>query len=177
MIDCEHQWNSDKETRFCLKCGQIRTFPIDDTEPRVLWQGIDEERKPIELTSEEKNIIAHLANELGVKKAADCLNIPMVILRAWQGSYLRKSKIDLSNKLSKDDLPIEPIKIKRKYDMSKRSPKSPLSTEVNESEQVTTKVDNGNLLPPFPAFSDKWEAQVQSEWLVTYLELVKFGMK
>jgi len=113
----------------------VRIFPIGDKAGQVVWQGHDETRKPTELTSEDKNIIAHLANEVGVKKAVDYLGISMVILRAWQGSYLRKP--------------------------------------VNKSKQSATKVDNGNLLPLFPAFSDKWEAPVQLEWLVTYLELAK----
>lgn len=176
MIDCEHQWNSGKDTRFCLKCGQVRTFPLGEDSGKVVWQGLDDKRIPTELTSEEKNIIAHLANELGVKDAAECLSIPMTILRAWQGSYLRKPKIDLTVELNKDDA--EPVVAKRKYNMTQRSPKSlksPLSTEVNESEQVSTKVGNGNLLPAFPTFNDNWEAPVQLEWLVTYLELAKLG--
>ncbi|MBU0892582.1 MAG: hypothetical protein KKH21_17110, partial [Gammaproteobacteria bacterium] len=89
----------------------MRTFPTNGEAGKVVWQGIDDKRNPTELTSEEKNIIAHLANELGVKKAIACLNIPMVILRAWQGSYLRqpKPKLNKSIKLSKDDLSVEPV--------------------------------------------------------------------
>ena len=44
-------------------------------------------------------------------------------------------------------------------------PESPLSTKVSKGD-----------LPAFPAFNDKWEAPVQSEWFVAYLELAKLGM-
>jgi len=156
MIDCDHKWNSDKETRFCETCGQVRTFPTDGKSGKVVWQGLDDKRNPLELSTEEKSILAHLAQELGIRRINDCIKIEVKLLRAWVGAYCgdhrkpHKPKIQTSSKSSK----------------SPKSPKSPLSTNVVKSD---LKVD----LPPFPPFNDKWDAPVQSEWLVTYLELAK----
>jgi len=124
----------------------VRTFPKGDESPRVVWQGLDEKKNPLELSVEDKSILAHFAKSLGLKKATDCLKIEMKLLRAWVGAYCRKEK---------------PPNIKRPIELSKEG-KSPLSTIVSKSD-----------LPPFPVFNDSWEAPVQSEWLVTYLELTK----
>jgi len=173
MIDCEHQWNWDKETRFCLKCGQVRTFPTNGDNGKVVWQGLDDKRSPLELSGEEKSILAHLAQELGVQRVSDCIKIEMKLLRAWCGSYCRKPK---DTQPSQDEQPV-----KRAYHR-KPKPDQPteLSAEVEVAEPIevlqkvplSTEVNKSNL-PPFPTFNDNWEAQVQSEWLVTYLELAK----
>ena len=163
MIDCEHQWNWGKEIRFCLKCRQVRTFPnYGGGEPRVLWQGSDDKRDPLTLPPEDKRELAHLGQLLGVKKASDCIGIPMKILRAWCGAYLRKPKNIDSTAMALD----LKSQVEQMLKESPKSPKSPLSTNVVKSD---LKVD----LPPFPPFNDKWEPPVQSEWLVTYLELAK----
>lgn len=142
-VDCEHQWNWDKESRFCLKCRQVRTFPLNGNSGMVIWQGKDDKRNPIELTAEEKFILAHFAQQLGVKKFAGCIKIPMVFLRAWVGAYCGDHT----------------KKYKPKQSISQKSQKR---TKVSESD-----------LPPFPTFNDNWEAPVQLEWLATYLELAK----
>ena len=159
MIDCEHQWNWSKETRFCLKCRQVRTFPSNGENGKVVWQGFDDKRNPLELPAEDKAILANLAKGLGVKKAVECINIPMKLLRAWVGAYCREKKppkLDQPINVSKEEKPAAPVEL---------SQKSPLSIKVSK----------GDLLPPFPAFNDKWEAPVQLEWIATYLELVRVG--
>jgi len=101
MIDCDHQWNCDKEVRYCLKCGQVRTFPTTDESPKVVWQGLDDKRNPLELSSGDKSILAHLAQDIGIKKASDCIKIKMHVLQAWVGSYCRKPKDILPSQLDK----------------------------------------------------------------------------
>lgn len=181
MIDCEHQWNWDKEIRFCLKCRQVRIFPTNGENGKIVWQGLDDKRNPLELSAEEKSILAHLAQILGVKKAADCIKIDMKLLRAWCGSYCRGQRIEPQgpqkpkrpyHRREKVDLKLDQpaelnkeVEIAEPVKLSPTSPKSALSIEVNKS----------NLLPSFPPFNDNWEASVQSEWLATYLELVKYG--
>lgn len=111
MIDCDHQWNWDKGIRFCLKCGQVRTFPNVGEAPRVIWQGFDDKRNPVELPPEDKAVLAHLARALGIKKASGFINIPMKILRAWSAAYCREKKppkLPLSTKVLKNDLPAFP---------------------------------------------------------------------
>ena len=169
MIDCDHQWNWDKEIRFCLRCRQVRTFPKDNEEPKVIWQGIDDKRSPLELPEEDKSILAHFAKELGIKKATDCIKIPLIILRAWCGAYCRKEKLPKLNTTLESP--------KRKYE---RKPKvelreAPAKLEESLKSPLSTEVVKSNL-PPFPVFNDSWEAPVQSEWLVTYLELAKLGV-
>ena len=164
MIECDHKWNSGQEIRFCLQCRQVRTFPKNgEGEPRVVWQGSDDKRDPLTLPPEDKKELARLGQLLGVKKAADCIGIPMKILRAWCGSYRRQPKQATTQAALQSEA--QSATHDASHD-THQSPKSPLSTNVVKSD---LKVD----LPPFPPFNDKWEAQVQSEWMVTYLELAK----
>ena len=111
MVDCDHQWNWGKETRFCLKCRQVRIFPNDDKAGRIIWQGIDDKRNLLELSAEDKSILAHLAQDLGVKKAADCLEMPMNLLRVWCGVYCRQAKPKLNESIEIN----KEVKPKRKY--------------------------------------------------------------
>lgn len=158
MIDCEHQWNWDKPTRFCLQCRQVRVFPTDGSSGKVVWQGLDDKRNPLDLSAEDKSILAHFSRDLGVKKASACIKIETKLLNSWCGAYCRENKpknLDKAIKSKKGDKLIVSVNV---------PPKSPLSTEVSK----------GNL-PAFPAFNDTWESPVQLEWLATYLELVKLG--
>jgi len=157
----------------------VRTFPSGDKQPKVVWQGIDDKRNPIELGKEDKSTLAHLARELGLKKAAECLKMPMMILRAWCGVYCR----GLEPKS-------EPTRIKQAYHRKLTEPievpqpePQPVShnsleyaPEVSKAVDKLVKSDLKVDLPPFPTFNDKWEAPVQSEWLVTYLELTKLKL-
>ena len=161
MIDCEHQWNWDKGIRFCLKCRQVRTFPTDGETGKIVWQGSDDDRSPIELPTEDKAILAKLAQALGVKKASDCINISMKLLRAWVGAYCGDHTKPHQAKQDKAQSVAQSETHNASYD-TQQSLKSPLSTKVLESD-----------LPPFPNFNDNWESPVQLEWLATFLELAK----
>ena len=180
--DCDHKWNWDKETRFCLSCRQVRTFPQGEESGRVLWLGLDDKRDPLELPPKDKSAIAHLAQELGVKKASDCIKIDWVLLRAWVGNYCgdrrhpHKPRLDKSIKLSKEDKSPDPVKLSSQPEAqpeaqsashdTHQSPKSLLSTPVSKSDH---KVD----LPPFPPFSNDWLPEVQMEWLEVFSGLIK----
>ncbi len=163
MIDCEHQWNWDKETRFCLKCGQVRTFPKDNKAPRVVWQGFDDKRNPIELSVDEKVILVHFAKELGIKKASDCIKIPMKLLRAWCGAYCRKPKVKVN----------KPTESGEEIKSTKRPYHRRMKVELLQKSPLSIKVAKSDLLPPFPAFDSNWQPEVQMEWISTFLELIK----
>jgi len=138
----------------------VRTFPKGDKEPKVIWQGIDDKRNPLELPAEDKSILAHFTKELGLKKAADCIKIPMFTLRAWVGAYCRGEKTE-SQETQK---PKRPYHYRNKVDLKLDQP-----IKLDDEGKLAEPVE----LPPFPPFDNSWEAQVQSEWLVTYLQLVK----
>lgn len=88
--DCDHKWDSDDPVRLCLRCGQIRTFPNGDPNPRVLWPGRETKDDPIQLPKADKTLIASVAQRFGAKKAAKVTGITMITLRAWIGAYCRK---------------------------------------------------------------------------------------
>ena len=189
--DCEHKWNSGDDIRVCLKCGQVRTFPAGDDAPVVLWVSRGDDRDPTALPKQWKSAIAHLAKTFGIRELIALTGIPLSIIRGWVGAYCHKPKLPETITLSV----LEPVVAKRKYNMSKRltkSPKSPLSTEVNKSDpQVVShnslelapevakavnkllKSDHKVDLPPFPPFSNDWLPEVQMEWLDVYSGLVK----
>jgi len=88
--DCDHKWDSDTPVRLCLRCGQIRTFPNGDPNPRVLWPGRETKDDPLQLPKADKVLIAGVAQRDGAKKAAEVTGITMITLRAWIGAYCRK---------------------------------------------------------------------------------------
>ena len=169
--DCEHRWNSGDDTRVCLKCGQVRTFPAGDDAPAVLWMGKGNDSDPTALPKQWKSAIAYLAKTFGPSKFIELTGLSLSVVRGWLGAYCRPVKA----KQPKVDPPAvpaitqpeaDPVIVKRKYDMTQRSPKSPLSTNVAKSDQ---KVD----LPPFPPFSNDWLPEVQMEWISVYSGLAK----
>ena len=175
--DCEHKWNSGDDIRVCLKCGQVRTFPTGEDAPVVLWVSRGDDRDPTALPKQWKSAIAHLAKTFGPSKFIELTGLPLSAIRGWIGAYCRQvkakqPKVDPPAVPSVTQPEVEPVIIKRKYDMTQRlakspkSPKSPLSTPVAKSDH---KVD----LPPFPPFSNDWDPSVQMEWISVYSGLAK----
>jgi len=86
---CDHRWDSDKEIRCCLHCGQIRTFPTRGVIGRIIWHGPGDKREPTDLPRDDKSCIAAVARGLRIKRAVKITGIPMPIIRAWVGRYTR----------------------------------------------------------------------------------------
>lgn len=95
MTDCDHKWNSSREIRICLKCGQVRTFPANNGNGKIVWLGSEDKRIPNEVPNEDKKILATLAREEGVKIIAEYNGLPVRTLSAWTASYSKqKAKIN-----------------------------------------------------------------------------------
>lgn len=92
MSDCDHRWNDSSEVRICLSCGQVSTFPTNGDNRRICWPGKGAEQDPQELGSLDKSLIAHAAQRLGIRQAADLTGIGWKLLRAWVGAYCRREE-------------------------------------------------------------------------------------
>ena len=90
--ECTHLWDSDKPVRLCVACGQIRTFPNGDDNPRVLWPGKDTKDDPLQLVSSDKALIAVVAHRFGAKKTGQYSGIPWGTLRPWISVFCREPK-------------------------------------------------------------------------------------
>jgi len=86
-------------------CGRIQTFPFGGENARVIWQGVDDTRNPIELSRGDKLIILALAKGLGLKVAGAKFHMDPKTLRAWNGLHNKKLKSLLSTKVVNSDLP------------------------------------------------------------------------
>lgn len=95
---CDHDWDSGRYLRVCLKCGQLRTFPGREVEeePKVLWPGRGAEGDPqLPLSKQQESAIAHLAEEMGIKKLEKVSGVPVTLLHSWVEAYCRTGKTEL----------------------------------------------------------------------------------
>lgn len=88
--ECEHSWDTDQEVRICGRCGQVRTFPKGEENPRVIWPGRGAEGLPEQLPWADKELIARVAKArvakgYPLKQLAELIGINMFLLRGWIG--------------------------------------------------------------------------------------------
>ena len=151
-IDCEHKWDSSRDVRLCLSCGQVRQFPSDGKNARIVWPGRGSNVDP---SKEDK-----AAQSSGIKKIAELTGLDWKMLRAWIGAYCRKPKVQ------EDKPKVQEDKSKPKPAPERKPPRKPRVMKVIPRESVT-----GSFLPAFPTFNESWPEMVQLRWLDTYRTL------
>lgn len=105
MVDCEHQWDSDREERLCVLCGEVRTFPTGEELPRVIWPGRGAELDPVQLPWADKALIAKTAKGHDFKKVKKLTGISIFLLRGWVGASSRGKK---AGPAAKEEAPAAP---------------------------------------------------------------------
>jgi len=153
---CVHKWQIDsKNVGTCSLCGEVRQFPYEKgQEPVVLKAG-----RPGHRRARKKRAGVRAAMYERAKYHQD--NKEAII-----ADILSIGRVPTSKKWNIPTSTIHTLAHKWLTPEQKASPQSlryptPLPSSAGAEPQ------NGRL-PPFPPFSDKWQPEVQLQWLEVY---------
>jgi len=116
--ECEHSWDTDGEVRICGRCGQVRTFPKGEENPRILWPGRGAEGLPEQLPWADKELIARVAKArvakgYALKQLAELTGINMFLLRGWIGGLSKTEPTVQEEVPAAPEMPTKPKKKKQ----------------------------------------------------------------
>lgn len=163
-MECIHRFQVDSQNiGTCSLCGEVRQFPYDKGEPvKVLKKG----RLPHNHANKEETMNVHIAAKN--KYYEDNKQAIIADLLSKGKAYTRKRWRIPKGSLGR--LIQRWLTEEQRLAIPISKPEEPVTTPELPHSSTNSTPSNGQL-PPFPPFSDKWEPEVQLQWLEVYGEL------
>ena len=154
---CTHRFQVDSHNvGTCSLCGEVRQFPWERGEVVTLKKGnhsTSDMQKEEHMSSIKERHKYYEANKEAI--IADLLS---------QGRAAVHKKWNITGSTLHS--------LERRW-LTEEQKKAIPSTPRETPHPSTSSAPSNSRLPPFPQFSDKWQPEVQLQWLEVYGELAK----